>query len=145
MIQRLQTIFLLLAAACFGGMFVLPLLKSTSTSAQMLADQVYEVKDHTGLLAGTALVILLAVITIFLYKNRKLQLKLTWSIIICSLLFLGLAFFLLNNESGNNLSSLGLTMQAGVFLPVVAIIFCLVAARYIRKDEKLVQSMNRLR
>ena len=145
MIQRLQTIFLLLAAACFGSLFMLPLLKSTSTSAQMLADQVYEVKDHTGLLAGTALVILLSVITIFLYKNRKLQLKLTWGVVICAILFLGMAFLFLNNESGHNLSALGLTPQVGSFLPIAAIIFCLIAARYIKKDESLVQSMNRLR
>ena len=86
MIQRLQTIFLLLAAACFGGLFGLPLLKSTATSAQMLADQVYEVKDHTALLAGTGLVILLIIITIFLYRKRKGQTTLENSLLLFMLL-----------------------------------------------------------
>lgn len=145
MIQRLQTIFLLLAAACFGGLFGLPLLKSTATSAQMLADQVYEVKDHTALLAGTGLVILLIIITIFLYRKRKAQIQLTWLIVVCVVLFLGMAFFFLNQESNGNLDALGLSVQAGSFLPVMTILFCILAARNIRKDEKLVKSMDRLR
>ena len=145
MIQRLQTIFLLLAAACFGGLFGLPLLKSTAPSAQMLADQVYEIKDHTGLLAGTGLIILLTLLTIFLYKNRKLQVQLTWVIVTCCVLFLGMAYFFLTQENGNNISALGLAVQAGSFLPILTILFCILAARNIRKDDKLVKSMDRLR
>lgn len=145
MIQRLQTIFLLLAAACFGGLFGLPLLKSTATSAQLLADQVYEVKDHTALLAGAGFVILLTIITIFLYRNRKTQIQFTWVIVVCVVLFVGMAFFFLNQESAGNLDALGLSVQPGSFLPVISILFCVLAARNIRKDDKLVKSMDRLR
>lgn len=145
MIQRIQSIFLFLSAACFGVLFSLPLMASDATTIQMLSDHLYDVQDHIALTVTTIITVLLALMTIFLYKNRKLQKRLTLILVLCSLVFVALAYFLIQQASGSGISSLGLQMRAGIFLPFVAIVFNLLASRYIGKDEKLVQSMNRLR
>jgi uncharacterized membrane protein YwzB len=95
MIQRIQTIFLILAALCFGALFKLPLLTSTSSSAQFLADHIYSIQDHLILLSITCFAIGMSVLSIFMYKNRKLQRKLVYCVIILAIALSIAAYFIL--------------------------------------------------
>ena len=145
MIQRIQTIFLILAALSFGALFKLPLLSSTTPSTRFLADSIYNIQDHLILLSITGFAIGVSMLSIFLYKNRKLQRRLVYLVIFLAIAFAVAAFFLLKTNGGEAMNTPGIHIQAGIFLPLAGMIFCFLAGYYIGKDEKLVKSMDRLR
>jgi peptidoglycan/LPS O-acetylase OafA/YrhL len=145
MIQRIQTIFLFLTALCFGTLLKLPFATSDKPSAQFLSDKIYDITDHVALIIVAGLGAGLSLISIFLFKNRKIQLKLGYLIIVMAILLPVVAFLLFTNESKNMDSTIEVHDQLGIYVPVVAIIFSALANYYIRKDDKLVKSMDRLR
>ena len=145
MIQRIQSIFLFLSAACFGVLFKLPFAISDKPSAQFLADKVYDITDHVVLMSIVLLGAGLSLISIFLFKNRKLQLKLGYLIIVLAILLPIVAFLLFTKESPTIDSTVEVHDQLGIFVPLAAVLFSAIANYYIRKDEQLVKSMDRLR
>jgi len=145
MIQRIQTIFLLLAALSFGALFLLPMATSSVSTAHFMADQVYGVQDHLALLSIAIFAIGVSVLAIVLFKNRKLQRRLVFLIIILAIAQAITAYFLLKMDLGDSILTAGLHMQPGMFLPFLGIVFSILAGYYIGKDEKLVKSMDRLR
>ena len=85
---------------------------------------------------------LLAVATIFLFKNRQLQFVMGRVNILINLFLLGALIYLSLTLSGEaQVSEKGI----GMFLPIVAILFLVLANRAIKKDEDLVKSVDRLR
>jgi len=145
MIQRIQTIFLILAAFSFGALFILPFATSNASAAHFLADRIYSIQDHIALLSMTIFALGISVLTIFLYKNRKLQRRLLFLIIILAFALAISSYFLLKMDSGDQLQAAGVQTQPGMFLPIVSALFCFLAGYFIGKDEKLVKSMDRLR
>jgi len=145
MIQRIQTIFLLLAALSFGALFMLPMATSSVSTAHFMADQVYGIQDHLALLTIAIFAIGVSVLAIVLFKNRKLQRKLVYLIIVLAVVMSVTSYFLLKMDMGDSILTAGLHMQPGMFLPFLGILFSLLAGYYIGKDEKLVKSMDRLR
>ncbi len=145
MIQRIQTIFLILTALVFAALFKVPFAISIRPSVQMLADGVFDVTDHPVLLGLTIGGGLLALISIFQFRKRKVQLKLGYFIIIMAILLPVIAFLLFTTASADTDPSLGVEDQIGLFLPLAAILFSALANHFIKKDEKLVKSMDRLR
>ena len=117
MIQRIQSVFLLLAAASFGGLLSFPLAISDKPTAQFLADSVYDITDHVALLVLTILGVGISLITIFLFRNRPLQLKLGYIIISLAILLPLAAFLLFTNESAVMDTTVQVNDQAGMFLP----------------------------
>lgn len=142
MIQRIQTIFLLLASASFGGLFLLPLATSDQPTTMFLSDRVYDITDHPALLGLTLLGVVLGLIAIFLFKKRPAQVKLGYMVIVLAILLPLAAFLLFMNESA---AAVQVSDEPGMFLPAGAILFGALAVHFIRKDEKLVKSMDRLR
>ncbi|RIW13946.1 DUF4293 family protein [Algoriphagus lacus] len=158
MIQRVQTIFLFLVAAAMGVTIGTELWSqdltdsgqtwSLSAFALSNVDSSGEViqstsKWYLGSLA--ALVGLMAVISIFQYKNRTRQMMLN---MINSLLMVGLvsAIFLttngLNTELGVEVAG---SYKPGFWAVLVAMVLNMLANRFIRKDEALVRSVDRIR
>ena len=87
---------------------------------------------------------LLAIISIFLFNNRKLQLRLIIFAFIANLLgvVLAIVFYMQNSQDiGETIVNDGV----GMYLPLASFILLLLAYRYINKDENLVRSMDRLR
>ncbi len=145
MIQRIQSIFLFLAAAAAFALLKLPFATTpTQIEATFFADAAYNLNDHIALLIFFILAGLLALGSIFLYNNRQLQLKLTRFAIIANVVGLLLAVLLFVRASGG-IGEVQIDDGLGVYLPVAFVIFALLALRYIQKDEKLVKSMDRLR
>ena len=93
------------------------------------------------LLIVAALVGLLSLISIFLYKNRVLQRKLVRLNIFLSVVLLGGSAFFFFFNNATMISSYGI---AAIF-PLLILLFNILAASSITKDVKLVQSMDRLR
>lgn len=146
MIQRIQSVFLLLAAASGFGVLASPFATTTASvqGSALFSDSTFNVQDNMGLLILFAVAGALAVASIMLYKNRQLQMKICRFAIIANVLGFILAIILF----WQNLS----TMQevepkdgVGAYLPVAFLIFGILALRFIRKDENLVRSMDRLR
>ena len=120
MIQRIQTIFLLLSSVSFWGLFGLPFAKSGATMPGIFSDQLYNVFDNPILIALTVIGGLIALISIFLFKNRPLQKKLNYGIITVSILLIAVAVLLVLQD-GKSESMASITEGFGLGLPVFAL------------------------
>ncbi len=155
MLQRIQSLFLLGAMASGLSLLIDPmnlasvdgdvtLLKSQPQS--MLDDGIFHISDHIMLIILVGLTAVLSVISIFQFKNRSRQLTFVRMTMIGFLLLLVLAaFFFYQDYSKLNTGSYLFDIGYGAIAPVAGILFTILAIRAIRKDEKLIRSMDRLR
>jgi len=138
MLQRIQTIYLLIAAGVSAGLihvFPLYMLNLKNITA------IYAKNDVMFLSMFLASAIL-SIVTIFLFKNRKLQFVLGRLNIILNFILLGFFVYQSLNLSGETAVS---EKGIGMFLPIVSIVFLALANKAIKKDENLVKSVDRLR
>lgn len=129
MLQRIQTIWTLLAVLAAVFLFI--------------TGQDVVISDSIPLLnVGCIVLVITGALSIFSFKNRKRQILLnTISIIINALLIGVLAYWLLNLSGGIQIPEKGIEP----IFPLIAVICLLIANVYIRKDERLVKSVDRLR
>ena len=141
MIQRKQTLWLLLA-----GIFAFVSLKASffsgiRTNDITLKEVVFVTASYSMLLTvftiATATVTL---ITIFLFKNRKLQIRFGILSLFLSISTLGLYYWQSKNFVTSQ-CSINLTAIIPISIPVLIIL----AIIGINKDEKLIKSIDRLR
>jgi len=158
MIQRKQTIYLLLAAIAMILDFVFPIAKFIGTGDYQLEFYIYQVVSlvpdvklpfdvmfAAPVTALTGLVILGSFITIFLFRNRMMQAKLVRGLVIFTLGDVALLFFY-NIPALEELSGIRAEYNyAGIAMPLAALVFLILAINGIIKDEKLVRSADRLR
>lgn len=143
MLQRIQSIYLLLGALAIGGLFALPFAQTDAAVANssVFQDAIFNIFDIIGVLVLFCLGAFSSLVAIFLYNNRTLQMKVgLLSIVLILAATIWAGFTLLTEQSENQLS-----MGFGIGLPLVSIIFILLANNSIKKDDKLVKSMDRLR
>ena len=146
MIQRIQTIYLALAAACAFGLFALPFAKSEVAKEpdSLFYDGIYDINDNTALLILFCVAGAMALISIFLFKNRKQQLLLGRFAIIANILGIVLVLWFIYQDGA--FGGQEVQEQLGVGLPILFLVFGFLALRNIQKDEKLVRSSyDRLR
>jgi hypothetical protein len=141
MIQRVQTIWLLLAAVAGFLTTQVPLYAGT-TAAEI--NKKYIATDSLLLFAVAIIASLLAVIAIFLYKNRATQMKFTALGIVVSVALIALEVWQVGSFERLSGISKG-TYYWGALLPIAMAIFFLLAAINIRKDNKLIKSLDRFR
>ena len=163
MIQRIQTIFLLLVALCMALMFGFPIWEKISMAqSQAVQIDAYQLthysftgdKDvvaqemHTQLLWYIALLaglsVIVALFAIFQYRKRILQIKLG---ALNALLIGGtlIAATVSTYQAEKMLPEGDAHYLTGFWLPVGALLFNLLANRFIRRDELLVRSADRFR
>lgn len=147
MIQRIQTIYMLIAAVLIGALFALPFAEIVVHNELFLFNIKGILKNgelvNNGLpiMLFVGLIFVLHVVTIFLYKNRVRQMRLlTFTIILLLGLFGMFYFFTYYDFKGAEIS-----FKLSVVFPLVAIILDYLAIRNIRKDEDLIRSVNRIR
>jgi len=145
MLQRIQSIFLLLTSGAFFSLFAVEFASSDKTAAGIFSDQLYNIMDNPILIGMTALGGALALINIFMFKNRPLQLRLGYLLIVLSILLPLVAGLLMYNEGSLNAPDVGIEDGLGIYMPIIALITTILANRFIKKDNKLVKSMDRLR
>ena len=141
MLQRIQTIWLLLAAACGFSMYKVSIFEATLAN-----NVIYKLSATESLLLFAVLmsVACLSLIAIFLFKNRPLQSKIVLISILLSISAIALEVWQIEKYKSSATITKG-TYEFGGLLPIVMTIFLILAARGIRKDEKLVKSLDRLR
>ena len=139
MIQRIQTLWLLLAAifAFLGFKFSF---YSGAIVETGIPETYAKVTGTTSipLIIGTTAVGVLALITVFLYKNRPLQLKLS----IGGIALQAILLFLYYNETSHFVRG---TFSLTAVMQALVPIFFLLAAKGISNDEKIIKESNRLR
>ncbi len=135
MIQRIQSVYLLIVAILAGLGIYSPL---------WINDKLIIVKgfDNIYILALFASVIVLSVLSIFLYNNRKLQFVLVRFNILINIILLGVFGYYTQTLSGETLVS---EKEIGLIIPFVSIVFLYLTNTAIKKDEDLVKSVDRLR
>lgn len=140
MIQRIQTLWLIIASALgFAS------LKIAFFSGNILVDNVKQFQRFTAmsnllLMILTVVVAVGSLVAVFLYKNRKLQNRITTGMLMLSVLNLVL-YFLDTKQFIPTDWSLQLTALVAFLIPV----FLFLAIRGISRDEKLMKSLDRLR
>jgi hypothetical protein len=137
MIQRIQTIYLIIALVSSGFLpFVFPLWTlSDGKEFYFILNQAYVILF--GLSTS------LSLLSILFYKKRQHQFVIGRLNIILNLILLGLFVYRSLNISGEAVvvSEKGI----GMFLPIISIVFLVLANKAIKKDEDLVKSVDRLR
>lgn len=129
MIQRVQTLFLL--SVVFSQI-----------SLWMMASEVVLWGSQILLKAVCLVSVIFALTTVFSYKNRPRQILLNNFNIFINVLLIGLLiFWLLNVSGGIQFPEKGIELT----FPLISVIALALANRYIRKDEKLVKSVDRIR
>ncbi|NJK82581.1 MAG: DUF4293 domain-containing protein [Saprospiraceae bacterium] len=149
MIQRIQTIYLAIAAVAALALTFLPFAATPEPvmGSTLFEDGKYNLYDNIGLLLLFIGAGVLALATIFLFNNRSLQINLTRVAFVANFIGLVLAVLLflrdgiMKSDSALNNPSDGL----GILLPILVGVMLVLALRNITKDEKLVRSTNRLR
>lgn len=144
MIQRIQTLFLVLAAAASFGAIGTPLAITSEgiAASALFQDSVFSANDNIVVLVLLAVGAALAVAAVILFKNRSVQLTLSLLAMLANAAGGLWAGYLFSQDGGKEL---GAQMSWGIILPVFAIFLHVMARRFIRKDEQLVRSMDRLR
>ena len=187
MIQRIQSLWLALAVVCIALCFFLPVAKyqfaDKSVEGHRFESQFgllsKEVPDlNKQMVAGEPVVLckpmvekmpvwplltlaivsgVLGLVSIFLFKKRRVQIRVVMLGFMATLIYVFVLFFWAVDKYANVLSSdemlqragIGATPEvtwaAGAFIPMAALVFFFLAQRSIRKDEAMVRAADRLR
>ena len=160
MIQRIQTVFLILVIAGIIAYLLLPFwIKLDPVNGTELTGTPFFLKQSSpgnneatiiympyifcGV--GAILVIGIASLEIFQYKNRLTQIKLGLVNSILLTLVLFFSAWLGMQAQRNFIPGVAGTFKPGLFAIVIAMVFNSLANRYIKKDEDLVRSADRIR
>ncbi len=136
MIQRIQSVYLLIAFIFSGVLpFVFPLwINAAGEKVFFMSNLVY--------VSLCGLSTTLSLISIFSFKNRQNQFVMNRLNMILNVILLGLFVYRSLNLSGETeVSEKGI----GMLLPIVSIVFLVLANKAIKKDDDLVKSVDRLR
>lgn len=135
MIQRKQSIYLLIAGLVSG-------ISTWFADLWVIAKEWMQPEDNIITLLLFLISAVLSIVTIFLFKNRKTQMKVTGFNILWNILLIGyLAYSLTSLPGGFSDSEKGI----GLFAPFISILMLVIANRFIKKDEELVKSVDRFR
>jgi hypothetical protein len=159
MIQRKQSVFLLIAIVCNLLLFIFPVFKWTPLTVDTNGTPGYTlsvletIDTQTGkqtylnrpLIIADTMIIILSFAVIFMYKNRVKQAKICNLLMILQLILGGLIIYDWNMVSKLAGNSFTWMPQGGVLFFVLALLLFWLSRRFILKDEALVRSADRLR
>ncbi len=131
MLQRIQSIYLTIA-------FIAMAFLSFRVPIYTLDDMLIRAQDDTKMFILTLLSSLLALVGLFIYRNRKIQMKLIRLAVIINMI-IGVRLFVVWKAFQVTLNINGLLI---VFLATVALIL---AYKGVKKDDNLVRSVDRIR
>jgi hypothetical protein len=152
MIQRVQSVWLFLASLTLFLLLLLPIVSNQVNGSEfwILVTGLYQKTNETAikvesfrpLYIATAAVGLVCFISIFAFRNRTGQKRI---IIAAIVLILSLSYWIFSHAQKIPGGIASAAYGIGAFLPVLAVLFCALALRGIRKDEQLLKSADRLR
>lgn len=162
MIQRRQTIFMLLSAIISALLFIMPL-ASFNADGNIMQFTIFGIRNPIETLSLTTtytwplviltfLMTIVPFVTIFLYKKRELQVRLCQLNMLSTLIFIGLVFLYYESDILKVIAAVeGDTYQLdvayfiGMAFPLINLVLEIFAIRGIKKDIELLKSVDRLR
>lgn len=153
MIQRIQSIFFVLAAAVMGLMFKYPIVKFLGEENVFYSISKMKAEGGTEFpLAGKYIllglvisVIVLLIAAFFSFKNRNLQMNINKFIMFLLMGVIASLFFFIDANQANLTDAYTPGYGIAYFCPMIALVFSYLALHFTKKDEKLVKSVDRLR
>jgi hypothetical protein len=154
MIQRLQTVYFLIAIVLIGSLFFVPFAEIVNAKEEIYrfdSQGLYIANSQTpNILFGNIpfmilnlSCIILLLVTIFQYKNRSRQILFCRIIILILLTIVAINGF--NLWRYINLFPGNYQLKICLVFPVIAIVLIFMAMKAIKNDEKLLKSANRIR
>ena len=157
MIQRIQSLFLLVAAVCFGWACFMPIGTLNAVEISYIYTPWVLKQDivnglniretyYIGLLQ--AMLAILSFAAIFFYKNRALQSKICTAAIIISFILLVVMLVVYPNRVFPNMpltQGLEVVYSLWALLSVLPVGLLYLANKFIMQDEKKVRAADRLR
>jgi hypothetical protein len=153
MIQRVQSVYLLLASLSLFALFIFPVATvfDNGTIKKITVNGVYETVNNSVvqtesfilLTIATGILGVLPLVLIFLYKNRKKQMLFVYLLAAVVIAYSYWLSVVLKQATTAllQMSDYGI----GIGLSSLCILFLVLAAKGINRDEKLVRSADRLR
>lgn len=146
MIQRIQSIWLLLASLCGAGLFFFDLYRADTMANGLTVTEAIRANSDFLFFLLALIITVLPLIAIFLFKNRKMQRLMALLSMVLDMGFIAYMLMQVGNKTNSATSApVNGTYWIGSVLPVLSIVFLILAIRGIRKDEKLIKSLDRLR
>lgn len=152
MIQRIQSIYLLLAGIFPAITFFVPISHYTGQDKSLImyslgydANMCQEMIGNRpyGLLILTVLAVIIPLLTIFGFKNRKRQIhQINLSVLVNIGWYITYAAYAFSISSNMNLDY---SFDVCAILPILALISLKLASRAIKKDEALIKAADRIR
>ena len=131
MIQRIQSIYLLVAAISMS-------LISFKVTVYTLNETLFMAQDDTKMFILTIVGAIFSLLGLFMFKNRKFQMKLIRLTVLIQMI-IGIRIFMLFNEFEVVLNN------SFLFLMIFTLIALIKAYRGVKKDDDLVRSVDRIR
>jgi hypothetical protein len=156
MIQRVQSVYLLLVTVVMSFLIVSPYAKMMDADNQTLVFKSYAIvieandgepetyKNTVAVITLVLLTSLISFICIFLYNRRLVQIRIC---IINTILLIVLlvVMFLYYKITRDNLNPLHPSFEISAIFPMISVALTIMAYRAIRHDDMLVNSFERLR
>ena len=131
MIQRIQSIYLLGAAISMT-------LISFKVPVYNLNETLFMAQDDTKMFVLTIVGAIFSLLSLFMFKNRKFQMKLIRFTVLIQMI-IGIRIFMLFNKFEVILN------YSFLFLMTFTLIALIMAYRGVKKDDDLVRSVDRIR
>jgi len=152
MIQRIQSLWLFLAAVALIALLFLPvgMFMMPHGLYECTAFKMTQIGDASTLNLPVSLIGILSIIggfisflAIFIYKKRSLQIRFTWvAFTVKAFLASGLIGMFLYFKYALDA---GVGYSPALILPILGLVFDLLAIKGIQKDEALIKSLDRIR
>ena len=136
MLQRIQSIWLLLAGVCAFASLKMPYY--VGTNKELIPSYELNGTENFYTMALTIAIGIVALISIFLYKNRTLQLRLSILGILMEAGLIALYYSYTKNFAEG-------TYALTALLQACIVLFFFLAAKGISNDSKIIKESNRLR
>ena len=157
MLQRIQTLYLMAVTLLMVVTLIFPLVyigvdgHQVTLSAFSIADAEGVLSHISAWLGGVLLLsTLLPFVTIFLYKNRPLQIRLCGAL--CALLVGAVVltgaftYTICNNIFADfDITWSNIVFRFPVLMPIISVVLTPLAMRAILRDELLIRSLDRIR
>lgn len=157
MLQRIQTLHLMAVTLLMVVTLIFPLV-FIAVDGQQVNLSAFAISDAEGVLSHAsawlggvlALATLLPFVTIFLYKNRPLQIRLCGVecvLLIGAVALVGAFTYVVCNNifTEFDITWSNIVFRFGVLMPIVSVVLTVLAMRAILRDELLVRSLDRIR
>lgn len=147
MIQRIQSVFILVAELLVASLYLLKF-ADLSVNGELFtftANGIFNgetlIFDGLPIMIFIGLIVLLHIVILFIYKKRILQIRMLAFTIVLLLGLFGMFFYF----TYAGFQGAKIAFKLPVVFPVIAVILDYLAIRAIGKDEALIRSIDRIR